>query len=209
MRYESIRSALLVSTLVLTAVTGADPAVAQPEVARDKTGANQSDGCEQSWQYRSYRSARQHPQGHRGHQGFPAFRELSDPRYQLGPGSRPFTQGRLSGSLQDLHERAGRLQTRGHDGLGSRRRRVRSVCPPLRGQAFSNGSTAHRGPSTQDSRCRTILMPPSWLPGPSLVETGSLISTSFTAEVGQTVVVGSSRLNGGDDALIVLFTALP
>jgi hypothetical protein len=46
-------------------------------------------------------------------------------------------------------------------------------------------------------------------PRADLIDSGSLISTSFTAEVGQTVVVGSSRLNGGDDALIVLFTALP
>jgi hypothetical protein len=36
-----------------------------------------------------------------------------------------------------------------------------------------------------------------------------LLSSSFAAEVGQTVVVGTSRLNGGDEALIVLFTALP
>ncbi len=38
---------------------------------------------------------------------------------------------------------------------------------------------------------------------------GPVITTSFSAEIGQTVVVGSSRLNGGDEALIVLFTALP
>jgi len=37
----------------------------------------------------------------------------------------------------------------------------------------------------------------------------SLLRTSFAAELGKTVVVGSSRLNGGDRALIVLFTALP
>ena len=46
-------------------------------------------------------------------------------------------------------------------------------------------------------------------PRADLIDSGSLISTSFTAEIGQTVVVGSSRLNGGDEALIVLFTALP
>ena len=46
-------------------------------------------------------------------------------------------------------------------------------------------------------------------PRADLIDSGPLISTSFTAEVGETVVVGSSRLNGGDDALIVLFTALP
>lgn len=46
-------------------------------------------------------------------------------------------------------------------------------------------------------------------PRADLLDRGPLISTSFTAEVGQTVVVGSSRLNGDDQALIVLFTALP
>ena len=50
---------------------------------------------------------------------------------------------------------------------------------------------------------------PVLAPRADLLDTGSLISTSFTAEVGQTVVVGSSRLHGGDDALLVLFTALP
>lgn len=37
----------------------------------------------------------------------------------------------------------------------------------------------------------------------------SVLRTSFAAEPGKTVVVGSSRLDGGDKALIVLFTALP
>ena len=36
-----------------------------------------------------------------------------------------------------------------------------------------------------------------------------VMSSSFSADVGQTVVVGTSRLNGGDEAMIVLFTALP
>lgn len=40
------------------------------------------------------------------------------------------------------------------------------------------------------------------------VRTEELIRTSFSATVGRTVVVGTSRLNGGDRALIVLFTAL-
>ena len=35
-----------------------------------------------------------------------------------------------------------------------------------------------------------------------------IISTSFTIDVGETIVVGSSKL-GGDLALVVLFTALP
>ncbi len=51
--------------------------------------------------------------------------------------------------------------------------------------------------------------PPAVAPRADLLDLGSLISTSFSADIGKTVVVGSSRLNGGDDALIVLFTALP
>jgi hypothetical protein len=37
----------------------------------------------------------------------------------------------------------------------------------------------------------------------------SLISTSFTMDIGETVVVGTSRLKGGDKALIALLTAVP
>lgn len=36
----------------------------------------------------------------------------------------------------------------------------------------------------------------------------ALIDTSFTVDLGETIVVGSSRL-GGSEALVVLFTALP
>lgn len=36
-----------------------------------------------------------------------------------------------------------------------------------------------------------------------------LINTSFGLEVGETVVVGTSKLNGGDEALIALVTAVP
>ena len=50
---------------------------------------------------------------------------------------------------------------------------------------------------------------PAIAPRADLLDMGAFISTSFTAHLGQTVVVGSSRLNGGDEALIVLFTALP
>jgi hypothetical protein len=37
----------------------------------------------------------------------------------------------------------------------------------------------------------------------------NLISTSFGLQVGETVVVGVSRVGGGDQALIVLLTAIP
>ena len=46
-------------------------------------------------------------------------------------------------------------------------------------------------------------------PGPVSPANKPVLSSSFTAEIGQTVVVGTSRLNGGDEAMMVLFTALP
>lgn len=36
-----------------------------------------------------------------------------------------------------------------------------------------------------------------------------LLRTSFQLDSGETVVVGTSRLNGGDSALVVLVTAVP
>ena len=36
-----------------------------------------------------------------------------------------------------------------------------------------------------------------------------MIDTSFTMDVGETVVVGTSRIAGGDKALIALLTAVP
>ena len=36
-----------------------------------------------------------------------------------------------------------------------------------------------------------------------------IISTSFAVQEGETIVVGSSRLNGGEEALLVLLTAIP
>jgi hypothetical protein len=41
------------------------------------------------------------------------------------------------------------------------------------------------------------------------VSRGSVIDTSFTMDVGETVVVGTSRLKGGTKALIALLTAVP
>ena len=45
----------------------------------------------------------------------------------------------------------------------------------------------------------------------AVVKTGTccIISTGFTMEIGETVVVGTSRLRGGDKALIALLTAVP
>jgi hypothetical protein len=43
----------------------------------------------------------------------------------------------------------------------------------------------------------------------TIQRSASIISTSFTMDVGETVVVGTSRLKGGDKALIALLTAVP
>ena len=64
-------------------------------------------------------------------------------------------------------------------------------------------------PVTPDQQGQSDSSAPAIAPRADLLDMGALISTSFTANIGQTVVVGSSRLNGGDEALIVLFTALP
>jgi len=37
----------------------------------------------------------------------------------------------------------------------------------------------------------------------------SVIDTSFSMDIGETVVVGTSRVRGGDKALIALLTAVP
>lgn len=43
----------------------------------------------------------------------------------------------------------------------------------------------------------------------TIVRSPSIINTSFTMDVGETVVVGTSRLKGGDKALIAVLTAVP
>ena len=41
------------------------------------------------------------------------------------------------------------------------------------------------------------------------IRASAIIDTSFTMDVGETVVVGTSRVRGGDKALIALLTAVP
>ena len=45
--------------------------------------------------------------------------------------------------------------------------------------------------------------------GVSVTRGRSVIDTSFSMEIGETVVVGTSRMRGGDKALIALLTAVP
>jgi len=49
--------------------------------------------------------------------------------------------------------------------------------------------------------------PAAVTPPPTVAE--NLLSTSFSIRKGETVVVGTSKLNGNDRALVVLLTALP
>ncbi len=54
---------------------------------------------------------------------------------------------------------------------------------------------------TENGKTRIEHDPPSWV-------RRNVIATSFTIEVGETIVVGTSKLNGTGEALIVLFTAM-
>jgi hypothetical protein len=53
----------------------------------------------------------------------------------------------------------------------------------------------------EDGKSRVEHEPPTWV-------RKNVISASFTVEVGETIVVGSSKLNGSGEAIIVLFTAM-
>ncbi len=54
---------------------------------------------------------------------------------------------------------------------------------------------------TENGKTKIEHDPPRWV-------RRNVIATSFTIEVGETIVVGTSKLNGTGEALIVLFTAM-
>ena len=54
---------------------------------------------------------------------------------------------------------------------------------------------------TENGKSKVEHQPPRWV-------RRNVISTSFTIKVGETIVVGTSKLNGSGEALIVLFTAM-
>jgi len=54
---------------------------------------------------------------------------------------------------------------------------------------------------TEGKKTKLEHQPPRWV-------RKSVIATSFTVEIGETIVVGTSKLNGSGQALIVLFTAV-
>ena len=64
------------------------------------------------------------------------------------------------------------------------------------------------GPASGSPAPGTSAAPPATVtPPPTVAE--NLLSTSFSIRKGETVVVGTSKLNGNDRALVVLLTALP
>ena len=54
---------------------------------------------------------------------------------------------------------------------------------------------------TENGKTKIEHQPPRWV-------RRNVIATSFSVKVGETIVVGTSKLNGNGDALIVLFTAM-
>ena len=54
---------------------------------------------------------------------------------------------------------------------------------------------------TENGKTKIEHEPPRWV-------RRNVIATSFTVKVGETIVVGTSKLNGSGEALIVLFTAI-
>lgn len=208
MRYESFRSVLLASTLVLTAVTGADPAVAQPEVPETKLvqinlmAASKAGNTDLTDLPGNTRKA---IEDIKDFLPFESYRILDTSLVRaLVPSHRGVSRG------------PSRIFMRGPD---DSKLEVQMSLAAGEGESEVFVHRFDVRPSVMD-RLRTAAPAPEKLmqndpdapvvaPRADLIESGPLISTSFTAEVGQTVVVGSSRLNGGDDALIVLFTALP
>ena len=54
---------------------------------------------------------------------------------------------------------------------------------------------------TENGKSKIEHQPPRWV-------RRNVIATSFSVKVGETIVVGTSKLNGNGEALIVLFTAM-
>ena len=60
-----------------------------------------------------------------------------------------------------------------------------------------------------DLNCSSGLNPSGMAKRSLLTSTREILSTSFSIKVGETLVVGTSKLDGGDEALVVLLTAEP
>jgi hypothetical protein len=56
--------------------------------------------------------------------------------------------------------------------------------------------------TSEDGKPRLEHAPPTW-------ERRRVIASDFSVKVGETIVVGSSKLHGTSDAVVVLFTVLP
>ena len=89
-------------------------------------------------------------------------------------------------------------------GAGASRGTSGAPSPPAAApRAATAAPTAARGPETP----QTAPAPPAATPSPTMAEV--LLDTAFSLHRGETVVVGTSKLDGGRKALVVLLTALP
>lgn len=80
-----------------------------------------------------------------------------------------------------------------------------ATAPPTRSAApLPSGAPPGSGSATPAA---SAAPPAAVTPPPTVAE--NLLSTSFSIRKGETVVVGTSKLNGNDRALVVLLTALP
>ncbi|HVS63841.1 MAG TPA: hypothetical protein VMT85_10125 [Thermoanaerobaculia bacterium] len=112
----------------------------------------------------------------------------------------PFDSFRLLDTALLISTRSGRTMLSGPDGrqyeAGLGFRRVQSVeGPVLQVEMLRVSESTRSSPELGEGESRQV--------------GGILIDTSISLKVGETAVVGTSKLNGGDEALILLLTALP
>ena len=207
MKCNKSRSALLAAVMILATMAGPSPAAAQPEIPDTKLvqinllSASKAGNSDLSDLPANTRKA---IEDIKDFLPFKSYRILDTslvrvtvPMRGRGSGpSRTFMRGPDESKLEVMIELA--ANEGGSQVYVERFEVSPSVMDRLRAVTLTPEQQGRVDPSA-----------PIVAPRADLIDSGSLISTSFTADVGQTVVVGSSRLNGGDDALIVLFTALP
>ena len=97
-------------------------------------------------------------------------------------------RGILSSPLDEYHFELDFRRVRRENGAGTAR------------LMFHNVQITEKVRSSRRKKLGPGDAPPAWR---------EIIRTSFAVQEGETIVVGSSRLNGGDEALLVLLTAIP
>jgi len=87
--------------------------------------------------------------------------------------------------------------------------RIRQLEQEAAGIRARDGANAQRGVQVIDAQIAEIRKQMAATESAATISRGrSVIDTSFTMDIGETVVVGTSRVRGGDKALIALLTAV-